>query len=115
GDHVDKLGRSLGSAVKAYNGTVGSFEKQVLVTARKLNALEVVDGDLDQPLAVEESVRPLAAPELVESIERTVVALPAEALGWPATEAADAGDVVQRAEDYGLAVNTTPKQDRATG
>src|SRR3954471_11592169 len=55
GDHMDKLGRQLTGAVKAYNGTVGSLERQVLVTARKLNDLEVVDAVLAEPTAIEES------------------------------------------------------------
>jgi DNA recombination protein RmuC len=91
GDHMDKLGRQLTGAVKAYNGTVGSLERQVLVTARKLNDLEVVDAELDAPAPVEEPVRPLGAAELVVAAEqaRAVVALPA------ATE-------LDRAEDYGI-------------
>jgi DNA anti-recombination protein RmuC len=94
GDHMDKLGRQLTGAVKAYNGTVGSLERQVLVTARKLNDLEVVDSVLAEPTAIEESVRPLGAAELVESAEdaRTVVALPAVLVG----------EELDRPEDYGL-------------
>jgi DNA recombination protein RmuC len=92
GDHMDKLGRSLTGAVKAYNGTVGSLERQVLVTARKLNTLEVVDTPLDEPTPVEESVRPLGAAELVTAAEdgRAIVVLPA------------AGEEIDRPEDYGL-------------
>src|SRR5436305_7343405 len=56
GGHMSKLGRSLTGSVENYNRTVGSFEKNVLVTARKLNALEIVDHDLDAPAAVEEPV-----------------------------------------------------------
>jgi len=50
----------------------------VLVTARKLNDLEVVDAELAEPVAVEEPVRPLSAAELVVAAEhaRAVVALP---------------------------------------
>jgi len=94
GDHMDKLGRSLTGAVKAYNGTVGSLERQVLVTARKLNDLEVVDAELDAPDAVEESIRPLGAAELVTAAEdaRAVVILPAT------TD----DTVIDRPEDYGL-------------
>jgi DNA recombination protein RmuC len=104
GDHMDKLGRSLTGAVKAYNGTVGSLEKNVLVTARKLNALEVVDTELDTPAAVEEPVRTLGATELVTAAEdaRTVVALP------PATEATPALELEGRPEDYGIDLGLPP-------
>lgn len=81
GGHMDKLGRSLESAVKTYNSSVGSLEKQVLVTARKLNDLQVTDEELAIRAGVEEPLRSLAASELVESAEdaRAVVALPAVA------------------------------------
>ena len=107
GDHMDKLGRSLTGAVKAYNGTVGSLERQVLVTARKLNDLEVVDSQLNEPTPIEESVRPLGAAELVTAAEdaRAVVVLPATT-----------GDtVIDRPEDYGLLDEPATKSDRAIG
>jgi len=112
GDHMDKLGRSLTGAVKAYNGTVGSLERQVLVTARKLSELEVVDAALDSPTAIEESVRPLAAAELVSAAEdaRAVVALP------PANSPVGGPLELDRPEDYGLLTDTdTDGQGRATG
>jgi DNA recombination protein RmuC len=46
---------------------VGSLERQVLVTARKLNDLEVVEGELAPPIVIEESIRALSAPELLEA------------------------------------------------
>ena len=78
GGHVDKLGRSLTSTVKTYNAAIGSLETQVLVSARKLNEMKVVDTLLVEPGALEETVRPLTKPELVESAEqaRAVTALP---------------------------------------
>lgn len=106
GDHMDRLGRSLTGAVKAYNGTVGSLEKNVLVTARRLNALEVVDGSLADPKPVEEPVRTLGAPELVTAAEdgRAIVVL-------PRTE-----DLERRAEDYGIDAGAASDTiDRRTG
>jgi DNA recombination protein RmuC len=64
GRHVDQLGRTLTKAVSAYNQTVGSLESRVLVTARRLNDLGVVDGDLEPLVPVEETTRALSAPEL---------------------------------------------------
>lgn len=38
--HVDKLGRSIERSVKDYNSFVGSFERQVLPSARKISQLD---------------------------------------------------------------------------
>ena len=46
GRNVDQLGRALTKTVSAYNQTVGSLESRVLVRARRLNDLGVVDGEL---------------------------------------------------------------------
>ncbi|WP_225993699.1 DNA recombination protein RmuC [Actinomadura rudentiformis] len=64
GQHVDELGRSLTNAVKSYNRTVGSLETRVLVSARKLNELGVVETTLDGPSPIEESPRSPSAAEL---------------------------------------------------
>jgi DNA anti-recombination protein RmuC len=64
GGHVDELGRSLTNAIKSYNRAVGSLETRVLVSARRLNDLGVVDGPLESPGQVEEGSRALSAPEL---------------------------------------------------
>ncbi|MBG0815052.1 DNA recombination protein RmuC [Planomonospora sp. ID82291] len=66
GRNLDTLGRSLGRAVESYNRTVGSLETRVLVSARKLNDLGLVDADLDRPQMVEDLPRTLASPELLE-------------------------------------------------
>ena len=65
GGHVDRLGRALGKAVSTYNQAVGSLESRVLPTARRLNELGVVDGELTGPALVEETTRALSAPELI--------------------------------------------------
>lgn len=67
GRNVDALGKSLTRAVENYNKTVGSLESRVMVTARKLNELGVVDGDLDSPGSLDGLPRPLASPELLET------------------------------------------------
>jgi len=65
GKHVDGLGKALTNAVSSYNRTVGSLESRVLVSARKLNELGVVDAELEQPKPVEDTVRALSAPDFV--------------------------------------------------
>jgi DNA anti-recombination protein RmuC len=104
GGHVDKLGRQLTGAVNSYNDTVRSLESRVLVTARKLNDLEVIDTPLEVRTMIDESVRPVGAPELVESAEqsRAVVVLPA--IGTDIS-AEPSDDLFGRAGDYGLGGN----------
>ncbi|MGN9840812.1 DNA recombination protein RmuC [Nonomuraea sp. H19] len=67
GKNVESLGRALTRAVEAYNKSIGSLESRVLVTARKLHDLGVVDGDLDAPAMLDGLPRPLASPELLET------------------------------------------------
>jgi hypothetical protein len=73
----------------------------VLPQARKLRDLKVVDHDLETPASIEESVRPIAAAELVLAAEeaRAVVALPAT----------QKGEELDRPEDYGLVRDTGRK------
>jgi DNA recombination protein RmuC len=65
GRHMERVGKSLTSAVGAYNQAVGTLETRVLVSARKLASLGVVEAELAAPDAVAETARPLSAPELV--------------------------------------------------
>jgi DNA recombination protein RmuC len=58
------VGKALTNAVTAYNQAVGGLESKVLVSARRLNQLGVVDADLDPPALVEATTRALSAPEL---------------------------------------------------
>ncbi|TCN54919.1 DNA recombination protein RmuC [Rhodococcus sp. SMB37] len=48
GEHFDRLGGQLGKAVDSFNLTVSSMETRVGVTARKLNELELFDGDVPE-------------------------------------------------------------------
>ncbi len=63
GSHLDRVGRSLGAAVAAYNAGVGSLEGRVLVSARKFSDLGVTDDELPAPRQVEDAPRSLSAPE----------------------------------------------------
>jgi DNA recombination protein RmuC len=65
GGHVELVGKSLATAVTAYNRAVGTLESRVLVTARKLNQLGVTDAELAAPQPVELPARTLSAPELI--------------------------------------------------
>ena len=65
GRHLERVGKSLTSAVGSYNQAVGTLETRVLVSARKLAALGVVDAELTAPAPVSETARILSAPELV--------------------------------------------------
>lgn len=65
GDHVGRLGASLGGAVSAYNRAVGSLESRVLVSARKLADLGVSDDPLPMPPQVEITPRQPQTPELL--------------------------------------------------
>ncbi len=78
GRHMDGLGKALTSAIASYNKTVGSLEGRVLVTARKLNQLGVVDAELNPPAPVEDTVRTLSAPDLITEAAPELVAGP----GW---------------------------------
>jgi len=76
GSVTDKLGRSLGSSVKSYNEMVASMEGRVLVTARKMGELQVSPEPLEGPHAVDDAVRAISAPELVEDASELPPMLP---------------------------------------
>lgn len=55
--HIDRMGRGLGTAVEAYNSTVGSFEQRVLVSARRFQELDPNPLTLNEPSEVETPLR----------------------------------------------------------
>lgn len=67
GEHIDRLGKSVGATAKHYNNMVGSLEKSVLPKARRFEDLQIAERggkalpDLDP---VDETPRPLSRPEL---------------------------------------------------
>jgi DNA recombination protein RmuC len=81
--HMQSLQKSLASSVEAYNKAVGSLESRVLVTARKLPGLGVIDGtsaQIQELTPIEAAPRRLQAVELVDDEEdletSTIVSLP---------------------------------------
>lgn len=60
-DNLDKVGRGLETASKAYNAAVGSFEQTLLPGARKFNELGA------------RGAKELSGPDPVEAIPRTIV------------------------------------------
>src|SRR3954468_6365180 len=65
GGGVGKLGRTLQRAVEDYNLVVGTLERRVLVTARRMHDLELVDGELPVLAALDDTPRLLTSPELL--------------------------------------------------
>jgi len=94
GQHVDRVGKALSGAVTAYNQTVGSLETRVLVSARRLQQLGLVEAGQEAPRIVEETTRALSAPELTASVVPALApesaALEPAALEPAAPEPADA-------------------------
>ena len=74
GKHMDGLGKALTNAVSSYNKTIGSLEGRVLVSARKLNQLGVVEAELNAPMPVEETVRALSAADLIAEADPELIA-----------------------------------------
>jgi DNA anti-recombination protein RmuC len=73
GRHMDGLGKALTNAVSSYNKTVGSLEGRVLVSARKLHQLGVVEAELSPPTPVEETVRTLSAADLIADADPELI------------------------------------------
>jgi DNA recombination protein RmuC len=66
GTHLTKVGSSLDRAVGAYNEAVGSLERRVLPTARKLGEASLSEKELSTLDPVTGRSVPLRAPELTE-------------------------------------------------
>jgi DNA recombination protein RmuC len=107
GQHVDRMGKALTGAVAAYNQTVGSLESRVLVSARRLAQLGLVEDSQETPRAVEETTRLLSAPELTAS----VVPAPAPAMPELTGAAAPEGRPAPDAEAPGA---TAPRTAQAS-
>lgn len=68
GEHLAKLGKSLGNSVDSFNKAVGSLEQQVLPAARRFPELGLrVDRDMEPVERVDTLARPPRAAETVQS------------------------------------------------
>ncbi len=79
GAHMARLGQSLDGSVKAYNETVGSLERQVLVQARRFERHGITGIEQPELQPIQRQTRPLAAAELVDPTESPLEALAAGA------------------------------------
>lgn len=66
-EHADALGGAIERSVKAYNQFASSLESRVLVTARRLDALDE-SKVIPAPRTIDEQPRALTAVELTESL-----------------------------------------------
>jgi DNA recombination protein RmuC len=72
GTHATKMGASLQKSVESYNALVGALESRVLVTARKMHDLDLVEAVIPQVQPIEQAPRPLTAAELLEALDADV-------------------------------------------
>jgi DNA recombination protein RmuC len=88
GDHLSRVGASLGTAVSSYNKVVGSLESRVLVSARRLAELGVSGDELETPAQLEVAPRQVQAPELVDGQETAFLTASSDEIGgWPRSSA----------------------------
>jgi DNA recombination protein RmuC len=66
GTHTSRMGTALQRSVEAYNQMVGSLETRVLVTARQMRELDLVESELPVVAPIEAGPRVLTAVELLE-------------------------------------------------
>ncbi|WP_166846141.1 DNA recombination protein RmuC [Isoptericola sp. BMS4] len=76
-EHVTRMGKSLDGATKNYNRMIGSLERNVLTSARRMVELDVVDArdEIGEVKGLEETTRPITKPELLAADEGGVVGI----------------------------------------
>ncbi len=72
GEHFQKVGRGLTTAIGSYNDAVGSMERNVLPSARRMKELKAAHDSVEIPdlAMIETAARPLSAPELLSGPEK---------------------------------------------
>lgn len=69
-EHFERAGAQMGSAVRSYNAAVGSLERNLLTSARRLRALgAAAEEDVSTPESLAEEVRPITSSELLSPPE----------------------------------------------
>ncbi len=68
-DYVRKTGKGIQQSTTNYNNLIGALESRVLPTLRKLDDLNVVDGEIASIEPLETSIRELSIPEETPEIE----------------------------------------------
>jgi DNA recombination protein RmuC len=70
--HMEKVGKGIANAMGSYNDAVGSLERNVLSSARKLKDMNVVTGGKDLPefAPLRDEQRHISAPALLEDEEK---------------------------------------------
>ena len=68
-DYVRKTGKGIQQSTTNYNNLIGALECRVLPTLRKLDDLNVVDGEIASIEPLETSIRELSVPEETPEIE----------------------------------------------
>ena len=64
-EHFQKVGSGLTKASNYYNSAIGSLERMVLPSSRKLKSLHATtEAEIDSPPPIEVEARPVTAPEL---------------------------------------------------
>ncbi len=69
-DYVRKTGKGIQQSTTNYNNLVGAIEGRVLPTLRKLDDLNVVEGELENLDPLDLSIRELSVPEETPEIEK---------------------------------------------
>jgi DNA recombination protein RmuC len=96
-EHLAKVGRQLGSAVNAYNDTVGSFDHRVIPQLRGIEAAGIAsEREIAAPAAIEPSPRPVTARLETAPDEAPVPALAETAPTAAAAPAAAATSIAAR-------------------
>jgi DNA recombination protein RmuC len=75
GEHIGKLGQSLGKSVDSYNKAVASLETRVMVKARLFKQLEAAspDEEISTLEQVDHLPRQLQVPELTGGAEAELI------------------------------------------